>query len=172
MAKLNKQPPAPPAPAPAPRPVDRGGQAAYSEDLPDDIGGQHRDRDPYPRIPACAPWWFVCVPDRWAVVEGHVIPHLYKLSNAPGANGVERSGSGKANPSLAIASVEAQGHIVLPRDIDGRNYLRSYQVGEAVDRKTGAPVKVLTWVSRWETLYNGSTSIESDGAGFASWVEG
>lgn len=146
------------------------GAASYSEDLPQ-LGSPGRTRDPWPDVPAQSPFWLVYAPDRWDVVAGKLIPLLYRLSATPGANGVDRAGT-KPEPSAALAAAERLGHIVLDWRIDGKAYLRSFQVGEGVDRKTGQPVKIMSWHTRWEQLYAGSREIESDTVGYADWVSG
>jgi hypothetical protein len=181
VPRLPKDTPEPPAgggnvATPPPEEVRRqvaifdNGAASYSEDLPQ-LGAPGRTRDPFPDVPAQSPFWLVYAPDRWGVVEGRLIPFLYRLSATPGANGVDRAGT-KPEPSAALAGVERQGHVVLDWRIDGKAYLRSFQVGEGVDRKTGAPVKIMSWHTRWEQLYAGSKEIESDTGGYADWVVG
>jgi hypothetical protein len=163
--------PTPPASAPVQHRANGG--AAYDEDLPDLGTRTARQGDPWPKVQACSAFYLVVVPDRWTVIEGHVVPAAHKLSLSPGANGVARGAGGKPDPVDALASTERDGAYVIPWDIDGprTSYLRSYQVGEAVDRKTGAPVKIRHWCTRWETLFAGSEHVQSDAEGYAAWLE-
>jgi hypothetical protein len=39
-----------------------------------------------------------------------------------------------------------------------------------MDRRTGAPVKVMSWHTAWEQLYAGSEYIQADTAGYVAWL--
>jgi hypothetical protein len=165
-----------PAQQPELRPLGRqvhsSGAAEFEEILPELSGGT-RERDPFPKVPAQSPFYLVYTPDRWDVIEGQLVPSLYKLSLTPGANAVTRGAGGRPDPTDAIAGVERQGHYLLPWDIGGEGrYIRAFQVGTGQDRKTGAAVKIYSWHTRWEQLYAGSDAIQSDTAGYAAWLVG
>lgn len=144
--------------------------AAEFYDLLPEVSGQRTEVDPWPRVPAQPPFALVYAPDRWDVTEDKLVPQLYRLSYNPGSNGVMRGAGGRPDPTDALASVERQGHYVLPWKIGGESYLRAFQVGVAMDRRTGAPVKVMSWHTRWEQLYAGSEYIQSDTAGYVAWL--
>ena len=157
----------------APRALGRqlmsDGAAEFLDILPE-ISGRNVEQDPYPKIAPQPAFALVFAPDRWDVVEGQLVPMLYRLSYNPGSNGVARSQGGRPDPTDALASIERQGHYPLPWTIGGRSYLRAYQVGTAMDRRTGAPVKVMSWHTAWEQLYAGSEYIQADTAGYVAWL--
>lgn len=165
-----------PAQQPELRPMGRqvhsNGAADFEEILPD-LAGAPRERDPFPKVAAQSPFYLVYTPDRWDVIEGYLVPSLYKLSLTPGANAVTRGAGGRPDPTDAIAGIERQGHYILPWDIGGDGqYIRAFQVGIGQDRKTGAAVKIHSWHTRWEQLYAGSDAIQSDTAAYARWLHG
>lgn len=154
------------------RQVLSSGEAEFEEILPE-LAGAPRERDPFPRVPAQSAFFLVFAPDRWDVLEGKLVPSLYRLSLTPGANGVTRGSGGRPDPGEAIVQVERSGHFILPWNIGGEgNYLRAFQVGLGQDRRTGAPVKVYSWHTRWEQLFAGSEVIQSDTAAYAEWLSG
>lgn len=158
-----------PPPQPLGRQLSSDGAAEWYDVLPE-MAGRGDGQDPYPKVVPSPPFWLVYAPDRWDVLEGVLIPQLYRLSMNPGVNGVVRGQGGRPDPTDAIASVERQGHYRLDWRIDGTSYLRAYQVGLATDRKTGAPIKVMSWHTRFEQLYAGSEVISADSKAYAAWV--
>lgn len=162
---------APEAPRALGRQLVSDGAAEFLDILPE-ISGRNVEQDPYPKIAPQPPFALVYAPDRWDVLEGRIVPMLYRLSYNPGSNGVARANGGRPDPTDALAAVERQGHFALPWEYGGVRYLRAYQVGVAVDRRTGAPVKVMSWHTRWEQLYAGSEVIQSDTAGYVAWLAG
>ncbi|MEQ1571067.1 MAG: hypothetical protein ABMA64_35890 [Myxococcota bacterium] len=114
---------------------------------------------PAPLVKPEPGYYLVCWPDRWQVLEGLVVPCPSKLSLSPGANGMDADRNNRPLPEMAIAQVRTRGGVVIPHDIDGpgRSYLRKV-------RATGG------WVSRWETLFAGSTERRVDSKGFARWM--
>jgi len=175
-------PDTPNVPQGATRPIGRfllSSGAAEALDILPDVAGRPAEQDPYPRVPASPPFRLVYCADRWDVLEGHLIPQLYRLSFNPGVNGVSRGSGGAPDPTDALAAVDRQGHYALPWDIgyegkpgEPRSYLRGFQVGVAQDRKTGAFVKVISWHTRFEQLYAGSEHIQSDTIGYVTWLSG
>lgn len=172
MARITKSPSSPAAAGKPTAPASRNvtdGEAVFEEELPQ-VGRRGRTKDPLPTVTPQAAYWLVFAPDRWGVVEGRVVPLLYRLVLAHGANGVDGGPDKAPDPSAAFQMIEAKGHTVIPWDIDGRSYLRSYVVGEGIDAKTKAPIRIKSWHTRWETLYPGSEAIQSDTAGYADWL--
>lgn len=155
-------------PAVASRPrQDR--HAEWDDHLPD-IGGGGPERQAFPRVPPAHPFVLVFTPNRWDVVEGQLIPVLYRLSLAAGHNGITKVGRGRVQTASALGEVEERGDIVLPWEIGGVRYIRGWVIGLAEDRKTGATVKLYSWHTAWERLWPDSDQITSDTAGYARWV--
>jgi hypothetical protein len=152
---------------------DPYGAVSQVEGVPE-LAGTARGQAVYPTLPhPQSPYFLVHWPDRWHVMHGRLVPALSRLSATPGANGVDRSPSGKPQMAFALAEVEAKGGKVIPWDVDGpgRSYLVPVKLGEGRHRKTNQPVDILSWHSRWETLYPGSGAIDSNEVAYAEWCE-
>jgi hypothetical protein len=147
------------------------GAAEYYDGMTPEIAGASREQDPWPRVPPQPAFFLVYAPDRWDVLEGKLVPMLYRLSLNPGANAVTRGQGGRPDATDAIAQVERNGHFPLQWTVDGSSYLRAFQVGLVQDRRTGAPVKVMSWHTKFEQLYAGSEYIQSDTVGYVAWLE-
>lgn len=183
MAKITKQGEgAEPAPASMPQPgVPQVSQTVLAmadgiappETAPPFAQGATGAQQQFPTVDAQPPFYLVCDRNRWAVVGGRLIPQLHKLVGVPGANGADRA-NGQVSMTLAIASAVEGGRIVIPHDVDGpgRSYLRAWQVGWQVDKRTRQPFALLSWHTRWEQLFIGSPAIVTDESGYVSWVAG
>ncbi len=114
---------------------------------------------PAPRIEKCPPFYLQAHRNRWGVLGGKVLPILAKLPIQVGVAGVFES-KGKLSVRSAIATREENGWTVLPHDIDGpgTNY---------VNKVDG----LAAYVTRWETVYSGSSEIVVDTEGYYAWLE-
>ncbi|MCA9495241.1 MAG: hypothetical protein KC621_35175 [Myxococcales bacterium] len=133
----------------------RGG--ADAEEATPELGGVAGP--PAPKVTPEPPYLFVYHPERWGVIEGLVVPILSKLVAKKGVNGVDwDERSKKVLMETAVAQAQAKGGTVIPWAVDGRG--RSY-----IKRVKGGG-----WVSRWETLYPGSSQRTVDSVGYATWL--
>lgn len=150
-----------PTDATTPTPAKRGSRrsAAAKESTPD-LGMGSRGTPAPTRQPE-PPYLLVAHPDRWGVIEGMVVPLCQQLSMLPGCNGVDQNRrTGAPVVGNGISEVEKRGGKVIPFDIDGpgTSYLQKVEGGG--------------WVSRWETLFSGSSSVRVDSKGYAKWLRG
>lgn len=138
------------------------------------------ERPKWPKLQPNAMYWLWYNPLRWDAVEDgqggrEVIPVFARVVAEPGANGVSRverpGGKFMVDVRHAFDNITRNipGAYILPHDIDGRSYLRSYQVGVTFDAKTGAEVRLRYWCTRWETCYPGIETVTTDAAGYARW---
>jgi hypothetical protein len=185
MARINNPPPDEASPAATPPGPSAGGApispevgamvqayqtgAARAEAVVPGISSG-RDTTPYPAVEPASPFVLVFDSNRWAVIDGKVVPLLYKLQFSAGTNGVDRGADNLPAPALAIAMIEERGHKLIPFMADGTSYLIRVQVGTAKVKKTGQVIPVYSHHTRWETLYPGSTEIQTDTPGYARWL--
>ena len=146
MAKLKTTTP---APTPAPQaPAAAGGWTPnFAEET----------RANLPRLPATPPRLLMAHPERWTVMQGHVIPLMGSLKLQAGVNRVKQTADGRFQKLEAEAALEEQGWRVIPADIDGpgTSYIRQVAPG--------------VFLSRWERAYPGSTHTDVDEVGYAEW---
>lgn len=155
-----KLPPAQPLPS-------RPGAADTSDDVPD-VGGRAGTAPP-PKGEVQEPWYWVASPERWQVMKGRIVPILRKivLNRGGGIGNVDSVGEGmnrRADPSLALARAAQRGETVL---------LHGPMVKLPDGRMVGYLQKVKatgSWISRWETVYGGTTATTIDEEGFSAWL--
>lgn len=153
-------PPNPPSGPPPSASRSRARRAGVvMEDRDPEIGTVGPQGPPAPKIQPEPPFWFVYNPERWCVMEGQVIPLLYKLSARPGARGVGMDEEGRPVMGEALANIQIKGHTIIPWDVDGpgTRYLRREPTAGG-------------WLSRWETPFPGSSIVRVDEEGYARWV--
>lgn len=147
--------PASQAGAAAPRRRNDRSEAA-SEATPD-VGGS--TTAPASKVRAEPAYILVAWPERWDVMEGLVVPICSHLRCSPGANAVDQDRAGRPLLQLALAQVKEKGGTPIPWDVDGKgtSYLKKV-------KSTGS------WISKWQTQYEGSANVRIDSKGYAEWL--
>jgi len=120
----------------------------------------------YPRIDVVKPYFLVFDPQRWTVMDGHVVPQLIRAPLEPGVNGFELR-EGKIRRAKWAERQEEQNRKVIPFDWapDGNSYLQE------VETRTNSGVKK-TYISAWETAYVGDTETTTDTPAYVEWLRG
>lgn len=99
-------------------------------------------------------------PERWAVMEGQVVPLLGRLPVVAGVGNVKlvNRKTGKVSITNAVAQKAKRGWVVLPTDVEGpgTSYLHRPVPG--------------VYLTRWETAHAGSSIVTSDGPGYVRWL--
>lgn len=120
----------------------------------------------YPRVPVTPPFLYVYNPQRWALIDGRVLPSLHKVPLMRGLNGVTKQG-GRWRLARLRDKLESQGRTMIPWEWgpDGESYVA------AVDTRDRHGNILTTYVSAFSETYAGSSVLGADVKAYADWIE-
>jgi hypothetical protein len=135
--------------------VPTGGISARDLGIVDGIGSPN-----LPRLEPRAPAFFLFHPERWAILEGEVVPLLGRLPIIAGVGNVRivDHRTGRLSTTQAETEKIKRGWVKIPLDVDGpgTSYLNSPMPG--------------VYLTRWDTAHAGSSHVSFDNKTYVRWL--